>query len=599
MSLPTVVFLVPAAVCALAWLGAGSWIPARWRPQDALLDALTAAAAGIGVVQLAVLALGLAGALDRWVVVVATCALAVPGAVRLRALLRRASLPRDRGVRVLLGVVALALALDLVASAVPPTSPDALKYHLTLPERWLATGSIDAPFYLWEGFSPSAVETLFAQGLAFAPGGEAASAIGGVLALLAGLAVFGLAREAGAGDVLAGAAGAALFLLQGLVTWEATSMFVELGLVFYTALGAWLALLAMRTRSPSAAAAWTSVAAGGAAATKYLGAPVAVLLVAGAGAALGRRLGPRRAVALVLPALLIAGPWYLRNAIETGNPVYPVAFGGEHWGADDQRELDAVGERYGVSDNPLRLALLPLDLVRHGEAYDRGRYVGIAVFAFALAALVVARTRAVTALALGALAYLALWWSGSQQARFLLPALCVLAAAGGAGFAALVRRGGIAGRGAWGVLGLAAVMWALASGALTRQLLPAALGLEARGDAVQRLTGTADAFEQAAGRVDGTLGVVEYQFTFHYPRPAIPLGSALFGPGVERDEAIAGLTRYGVTDVLAPARSESSLFATLRPCLRPLATFGARLVLSRTLGESVDYPLALYRVTCV
>src|SRR5437763_13517852 len=88
---------------------------------------------------------------------------------------------------------------------------------------------------------------LYAHGLALA-GGETAGVLGAVFAGLAAAAVFGLARELGSGDLLAGALGAALFVLQGVVTWEATSSFVELSLTFYAVLAAWYAVRFARTR---------------------------------------------------------------------------------------------------------------------------------------------------------------------------------------------------------------------------------------------------------------------------------------------------------------------------------------------------------------
>ena len=50
MSLPTVVFLVPAGVCVLAWYGAGSLVPARLVPGGSrLLDGqVTAVQQSIG-----------------------------------------------------------------------------------------------------------------------------------------------------------------------------------------------------------------------------------------------------------------------------------------------------------------------------------------------------------------------------------------------------------------------------------------------------------------------------------------------------------------------------------------------------------------------
>src|SRR5438132_6597 len=148
---------------------------------------------------LALLALGRVDLFDRRLLIVLTCIAAIPGALALRTL--RWPALGDRLARVLLLAVAAALVLDLVAATAPPTSADALKYHLALPKLWLQTGSIGDPFWRWEGFGPSGVEMLYTQGLALG-GGSTAAALHAFLRVLCALAVYGLAREMAA-DVVA------------------------------------------------------------------------------------------------------------------------------------------------------------------------------------------------------------------------------------------------------------------------------------------------------------------------------------------------------------------------------------------------------------
>jgi hypothetical protein len=214
---PTVLFLAPAAVCALAWLGMGSILPDGVFPAGRLFAWLTRLAFGSTVWSVALLGLGRVGLFDRRLLVVLTCVAAAAGALSLRGLPR----PRlgDGLSRILLLAVAAALVLDLVAATAPPTSADALKYHLALPKLWLQLGSVGDPFWRWEGFNPSGVEMLYAQGLALG-GGSTAAALHAVLAVLCALAVYGLGRELG--GPLAGATASFLFVLQGIVTWEAT-----------------------------------------------------------------------------------------------------------------------------------------------------------------------------------------------------------------------------------------------------------------------------------------------------------------------------------------------------------------------------------------
>src|SRR6478672_6396052 len=137
MHLPTVVFLAPAAVCVLSWLGVGLAVPRRALSGDALLDWLTRVGAGAVAVALALFVLGRLRLFDRWLIVTLTVVAAVVGCVAVVRLVRDVHVPAGRATRILLAAVGIALVLDLVAASAPPSSADALKYHLALPKLWL------------------------------------------------------------------------------------------------------------------------------------------------------------------------------------------------------------------------------------------------------------------------------------------------------------------------------------------------------------------------------------------------------------------------------------------------------------------------------
>jgi hypothetical protein len=596
VSLPTVLYLGPAALCVLAWLGPSALLPRPWLArQGLLLETLTRLAGGSVALSLLTFVLGLAGAFDRGVLIGITVALALPGAAFVRRLrpgrLRLRDLPDP--VRLLLGLVVLALVLDLVAATAPPTSADAIRYHLGAPRWWLQLGRIDEPFWDWHAFSPFGTEMLYAHGIALA-GGEAAGALGAVFAVLAAAAVFGLARELGAGDAVAGAIGAALFVLQGVVTWEATSAFVELCLTFYALVAAWYAVRFARTRARADAIA-AGAFAGAAAGTKYLGLVAGAIVLAGlALPGLARRRAGALAAA-VGAAVVVCVAWYARNAAATGNPFYPVFFGGRHWTPAAQGVLDLIDEGFGLHETILRLPLLPYDLLAHGGAFDKGRYVGTAIFVLALLAPLARRRRPATLVFAGSVVFVAGWWELSQQARFLLPALGALAAAGGAGSAALLRRRPRLAPAVAVVLLAATAVWAGSSFALTRRLLPSAVGAESRARTLQRLTGTYDAYRRIHARYPGRLGLVDYPFPFNYPGRAVPLDVPDFATDVPRDLWLRRLRALRVRYVLA-ANLNGSVpeLAPVRACLVRLETFHARYVLSRSRGTSRPLDLELY-----
>jgi hypothetical protein len=594
MSLPTLMFVAPAGVCALAWAGAGAVVPRRWLDGGALIDALTRVAAGSVLVALGLFALGRAHLFERWAIVVLTGVLALVGVVALvrsRSWLR---LPgdRDRLRTVLLAAVGLALAIDVLAATAPPTSADALKYHLALPKLWLQLGSIPDSFWSWLSFNPSSIEMLYAQGLAVG-GGSTAATLHAIMLVLCACAVYGLAREL-AGDELAAAVATFAFVLQGIVTWEATSAFVELGLTFYVVLAVWHAVIWSRDGS-FASAGWTGAMAGAAAGTKYLGLLPAALVVGVLGAAAIARRTPRQATLATIASAAVGGAWYVKNAVVAGNPVYPLLFGGRWVTPYAETAIRSVDDAYGVPHGLLRLPILPVDLLVHGAAFDRGQYVGVGIFLGAAAAVLVCRTRLLALLVAGSIVYLIAWEVQAPQARFLLPVLAVLAAVAGAGAARLLHAGGVRRVVVLAVLAATGVAWAGATVALTRQLLPVTVGLEGRRTFLERLTGTYDAFTAMRARSHGTLAVAGYPLTFSVPGPTIQVGLTEFDPAISRHEYISRLEDLGVTRlVVADTPGTRDFIAPLRSCLDEVSTYRARFVTSRASGTSTPLQLHFY-----
>src|SRR5262245_16695832 len=101
MHLPTVVFLAPAAVCVLSWLGVGLAVPRGALPGDPLVDWLTRIGAGAVAVALALFALGRLELFHRWLIVTLTLVAAVAGCVAIVRLARDARLPAGRATRLL------------------------------------------------------------------------------------------------------------------------------------------------------------------------------------------------------------------------------------------------------------------------------------------------------------------------------------------------------------------------------------------------------------------------------------------------------------------------------------------------------------------
>jgi hypothetical protein len=147
----------------------------------------------------------------------------------------------------------------------------------------------------------------------------------------------------------------------------------------------------------------------------------------------------RRAGLFLAVALVVASPFYVRNAIQRHNPFFPLAFdlfGGRGWDAVRSEAywetLRTYGDADGLGDTlalPLRL-FFTRDLV-HGFEGSIGPVVGLG----AVAVVVLMRRRAdrpegqaTAAVALFAAAYFLFWAGSVRQARFFLPAVPALLA---------------------------------------------------------------------------------------------------------------------------------------------------------------------------
>ena len=434
-------FLAAAVVVAASY-GSGTLLTGggRIRIEDGLRRRLTVFTVGYVFLLLVVFVLGYTSLFNRPALIaltVAAAALAVPG---LRSELRAArdAWRRATWMRKPLVAIALLLALDVFLASAPPTSGDAIAYHLSAPKEWLQAGHIFPIWWDWNTFQPFTTE--LHQALAQALwDGRAAMVVTALLAAFSTCCVFGLAREL-AGD--RPAAVAALFwTAQGMFVWEATGGFVELALAGLIALSAWH-LVALRKSQRASDALWAGIAIGAAAATKYHGL-IFLLAFALLVPVLARRRGA--ALGLFAAGAAVALPWYVRNWIVTGNPFYPFAagvFGGKYLSSNSLYDLNQSLAGYGVH-GLWRLPFFPLEFLLHTARFERGYSFGPALFLLPPIAVILGG-RWARLLGLGLLAYLLLWWESLHQVtRYLLPVLPFAVVLAGYGAVVLWdRRGG-------------------------------------------------------------------------------------------------------------------------------------------------------------
>lgn len=558
-----------AALTSASWLGLGSVLLAPLAGSgDGVLGLVNRIGVGAAAFALLTFALGLVGALYTAVYLPLFAVAAATGLFVATRQLRRFERPRPRDWSwwelALAGLLAAYVLLELLITCAPVSSADALLHHAAAPELYARTHEFRELPWTWNSYQPYSVEMLILDGIllndveqgAFAP-------------LLLGLGT--LAATAGAAYRLFGrpvaVLAAAIFWAQPFVAWIATSTFVEPGTTFFVALAAWNLVECARSGS-SHALLLSGVFAGAAAGTKYFGAAAVLVLAIVAAVILRDRLTRRRVALVTGTAVLVAAPWYVKNAVLTGDPLYPFLRG---WPNEAARAAayDSV-DNYGHGSSLLDLIALPFRLLGDAQAFDRGEFMSPLPLLFAPLALLAPRGRRVIALALlGCAAFLGLWFFGVQHARYLLPTLPVLAVLAALGAFAFASSSRLA---RW----VTAVVCtgALASGAAitlaySAQFLPVVLGLESRQTFLREKAPYYEGLEWLNTRVPQAGGVaLDHVLVLYTDAPAVAWTADALEPNAGPEETRRFFRRYGLT--------HAEVFAGSRAKRRQLEAIGAR-----------------------
>lgn len=240
--------------------------------------------------------------------------------------------------------------LSLVFSLAPPHQSDALRYHLSAPERYLREGGfVYLPHSAFANF-PFTIEMLFGLGLLFVDG-YAARGVHWLFLAATLSSVYAAGRRYGPPG--AGLLGCALFASIPFVALIASWGFIEVALsavvllcaralVLWAEAAGWIRAAPGDCPSPAGASRVFAASLGLALGVKYTSVLfaaflfVAVLFLAWP----TRRRDVRGLAAAFLLAGAIGSPWYIKNALVTGNPVFPLANGIFH--AEDWSETETI-----------------------------------------------------------------------------------------------------------------------------------------------------------------------------------------------------------------------------------------------------------------
>jgi hypothetical protein len=368
---------------------------------------------GVAVLGNAALIAGRLGGLTPWGVRAGLLA-AIAAAAALRV--RRGGVPslpatwRQAGAWpwVALAVAGPFVALMALGAMLPTIDFDALEYHLQGPKEFYLGGRIRFLPHNVYTTMPFSIEMLHLLGMHAMRDWFAGALVGQVLVMLfaPAAAVLIAACATRAAAPRAGWIAAIVYLTTPWVYRLAAIPYVEGPLCAYhvALVAASWPLLARRGRDAARPALVLGLLAGGAMACKY---PALVSAVVPFGAVAGwvalRDRSPRAALAYALGVGLVIGPWLVKNVVDTGNPVYPLAysvFGGRDWdAAREAKWQNAHGMRpaswatlaAGVLDvagrsdwqSPLYTALAPLALLRRGSRRAAAPLLGLVLYLFA------------------------------------------------------------------------------------------------------------------------------------------------------------------------------------------------------------------------
>jgi hypothetical protein len=370
--LRTLLDLLAAGWILFIALGCGSYFLRRLSPAglSALEHVLFGLALGCGALGLLTLVLGLVGLLQPITFYATAVILTLLTARSSLNLLGQLQWPRPGPLVSVYLLLSFGLALTLALQ--PPTAWDSLFYHLTGPKLYLAAGAIRPGIDVPHLNFPSLFQMLFLVALAIRGDVAAQLLHFGFALMLAGI-VYATARQhlSVRNRWLAVLFLVSMPMISGLAAWA----YNDLALAFYSTAAIYAFLKGQgagdrgqgtgRCHEAANAQRWlilSGLCLGAALSLKYtafvLPAAVSLLLI---WQYRRRPLAALRPLAyLVVPALLVALPWYAKNLLFTGNPVYPFLFGGPFW--DGYRSQVYAEAGTGIGWNAWALLRLPVDL---------------------------------------------------------------------------------------------------------------------------------------------------------------------------------------------------------------------------------------------
>jgi 4-amino-4-deoxy-L-arabinose transferase-like glycosyltransferase len=418
----------------------GRRILLKFRFDSAWEDIAYSIGLGLGVIIFLMMLLGFAKLLYPWLAVCLILAL-VAGCypvysywpANLISALRRFKPLEKKSIIVIVAVVATILALLPVLEypLYPPTGYDATSYHLPMARyftEWHAIGV--APYLRFPVFTLN-MQMLFTLMLMVGDGIDA-QMVHYLTFILIAVALIAWGKRA---QSLRSGLWAAAMVFASLHFFALASVAdVDLGLTLFVTLGIYSFMNWISLRDDK----WlwlSAVFLGLASGTKYSALFVVLMLAV---VALYYDIRARRlrfSLIFALIAILVGCPWYIRNAIVAGNPVWPFFsdfFGYRFWSPGDLSAQMKEMQSHGTGRTILSLVTMPWNLVYHAELFGvEGTLSKAWLYALPIA-VIVGTFRSYTRWLLAfVLAYFLFWFMSVQILRYLDPVLPALALVSG------------------------------------------------------------------------------------------------------------------------------------------------------------------------
>ncbi|MGC8843854.1 MAG: hypothetical protein ACP5QS_07930, partial [bacterium] len=342
-------------VVALAY-GIGGRILRRIRPPNLNNGekAIFSIGIGLGIIAYLVFFLGIAGLLNKWAILTLLLFLTVLSLRRINLKLR----PNLRDFPLELLVLIPCIIAVLLPALSPPFDWDGLAYHLAVPKLYLKAHKIYWIKFIHHSNFPFLMEMLYTIPLSLGLI-DACKLFHLAFAFLIVSLLYLQGRKFGR---IAGLIALVFPLQTTLFLWESTIAYNDLAFAFYVL----FALVAFLNEQMLLA----GIAVGFALGTKHLA--LSYLLAFSLLLPFFRKGSLRKFPSLLVPALLLPLPWYLKSYIYTGNPVYPFfysIFDGKLWNAEAAEAYRQAQLSMGMGRGITSFLLLPWNLTFHPDKF--------------------------------------------------------------------------------------------------------------------------------------------------------------------------------------------------------------------------------------